>query len=64
MKAVVDATKCSGYGNCADVCPSVFDIDDWGYASVLGDGTVPEDDEDSAREAEAACPEKAIAIQD
>lgn len=64
MKATVDATKCEAYGACADICPSVFQLDEWGYASVAGDGTVPADMETSAKEAAAACPEKAIAFVD
>lgn len=64
MKATVDATKCSGYGTCADTCPSVFDIDEWGYAAVVGDGTVPDDDADKAKAAGAGCPEQAISLHD
>lgn len=64
MKATVDATKCEAYGACADHCPSVFQLDEWGYAAVVGDGTVPAADEASAKEAAAACPEKAIALID
>lgn len=64
MKATVDATKCEAYGACAEICPSVFQLDEWGYASVVGDGTVASDDEVTAKEAAAACPEKAIAFVD
>lgn len=64
MKATVDATKCEAYGACADLCPSVFQLDEWGYASVVGDGTVPAGEETGAKEAAAACPEKAIAFID
>lgn len=64
MKATVDGTKCEAYGACADICPSVFTLDEWGYAGVSGDGTVPAGDEAKAKEAAAACPEKAIAFVD
>ena len=60
MKVVVDATKCDGYGTCFDICPSVFRSDDWGYASTVGDGTVPEADRDKARRAISLCAEHAI----
>lgn len=60
MKAVVDSTKCQAYGTCADVCPSVFVLDEWGFAGVNGDGTVAAADEASARQAAAECPEHAI----
>jgi ferredoxin len=63
MQARVDATRCSGYGNCADTCPSVFELDEWGYAAVTGDGTVPEADAELARAAAAGCPEQAITIE-
>lgn len=62
MKVRFDATKCSGFGACADVYPSVFRIDEFGYAQVIGDGTVSPDDEAAAREAARRCPERAIVI--
>lgn len=64
MKAVVDSTKCQAYGACADVCPSVFVLDEWGFAGVQGDGTVPAGDEADARRAAAECPEDAISFLD
>ncbi|PVX59523.1 ferredoxin [Rhodococcus globerulus] len=60
MKMQVDATKCEAFGACADLCPSLFILDEWGYASVIGDGTVPDGDEQAAENALAACPEMAI----
>ncbi|WP_214366067.1 ferredoxin [Pseudonocardia sp. H11422] len=64
MKAYVDSTKCSGYGTCADACPSVFSLDEWGYAATLNDGVVPDGDEATARTAAEGCPENAIRIED
>ncbi|MFF0291816.1 ferredoxin [Streptomyces sp. NPDC005262] len=64
MKAAVDATKCNAYGTCAEICPSVFTLDEWGYAAVEGDGTVPADAIESARAAALGCPEKAITLTD
>lgn len=63
MKARFDATKCSGYGTCAELCPSLFQLDEFGYASLIGDGSVPAGDEEKAQEAARRCPEKAIVIQ-
>ncbi|UTT48479.1 MULTISPECIES: ferredoxin [Rhodococcus] len=60
LKVAVDATKCDGYGICFDVCPSVFTSDEWGYASTVGDGTVPREDHDKAIRAISLCPEQAI----
>ena len=60
MRVAVDPTKCDGYGTCFDMCPSAFRSDDWGYASVRGDGTVPVEDEATARRVIALCAENAI----
>ena len=30
MRVVLDATKCEAYGACADHCPSLFELDEWG----------------------------------
>lgn len=64
MKAYVDSTKCSGYGTCAETCPSVFELDEWGYAATLNDGVVPADADDLVRKATAGCPENAIRYED
>jgi ferredoxin len=64
MKAYVDSTKCNGYGTCADACPSLFELDEWGYAATLNDGVVPDGQEESARTAAGGCPENAIRIED
>ncbi|HEX3513702.1 MAG TPA: ferredoxin [Trebonia sp.] len=64
MKAFIDSTKCSGYGACADNCPSVFEIDEFGFGAIARDGTVPAGDGDKARAAAAGCPENAITLQD
>lgn len=64
MKATVDATKCSGYGRCVDLCPEVFELDEWGYAAVAGDGSVPDGAQERARAAAHECPEQAITVQD
>lgn len=60
MRVAVDATRCDGYGTCFDVCPSVFQQDDWGYASAMGSGAVPAEDEKKARRAISLCAENAI----
>jgi ferredoxin len=57
-----DATKCSGYGRCAEHLPSLFELDEWGYAALKGDGVVPDGQEEAARRAVADCPERAIAV--
>jgi ferredoxin len=64
MKVHVDSTKCSAYGACAETCPEVFALDDWGYAQVAGDGTVAPEHEAAARKAVHDCPERAITAED
>jgi len=64
MKVRVDPSKCAAYGACHDACPSVFELDEWGYAQVVGDGTVPAEHETAARAAVAQCPENAIAMDE
>jgi ferredoxin len=64
MKVVLDATRCEAYGACADHCPNLFQLDEWGFASLIGDGSVPAGEEENARSAAHACPEKAIVVLD
>jgi ferredoxin len=63
MNVFLDPMKCSGYGACADACPSLFVIDEFGFAQLLG-GVVAVGDEDAARNAAANCAENAIGIED
>ena len=62
MKVLLDATRCCGYGACAEKCPSVFAIDEFGFAALVGDGIVAAADEHDARAAIAECPEHAITV--
>jgi ferredoxin len=64
MKVKVDPEKCQGHNRCYNLAPELFDVDDLGYASVRGDGTVPPGLEDKARRAAANCPEFAIAVEE
>ena len=64
MKVLLDPIRCSGYGACADACPSLFAIDEFGFAQLLSGGVVAADDEDAARLAAAGCAEHAIGIED
>jgi ferredoxin len=60
----LDRTRCKGYGACAEECPSLFELDEFGYAQLkVADGTVPAGDEDAAFAAERGCPERAITTQ-
>ena len=64
MKVHVDPEKCQGHNRCFAIAPELFDVDDYGYATEIGDGTVPPELEDKARLAVENCPEFAISIED
>lgn len=64
MRIKVDADKCQGHNRCFSLAPELFDVDDYGYATEIGDGEVPAGLEDKARLAVANCPEYAITIED
>ncbi|PRC42658.1 ferredoxin [Mycobacterium sp. ITM-2017-0098] len=60
MKIKLDRTLCDGFGICAKHAPGYFSLDDWGYASLIGDGTVSESDRDAVMRALLDCPVHAI----
>ncbi len=56
---MVDRDSCMGSGNCVFWAPDVFDLDDDGIATVVGDAAGREED---VRRAAANCPTSAIQI--
>lgn len=60
MKVRLESAKCDGFGTCAEHSPTLFELDEWGYASVRGDGEVPAGLEGEANRAIADCPVHAI----
>jgi ferredoxin len=60
MKVRVDSEKCQGHNRCYALAPGLFQVDDYGYATARGDGTVPAGMEEKARLAVENCPERAI----
>ena len=60
MKIRLDRTMCDGFGFCAKHAPKYFSLDDWGYASLTGDGTVDASDEPDVMRALLDCPVHAI----
>lgn len=60
MRIRVDPEKCQGHARCYALAPELFNVDDYGQSTVIGDGEVPEGLEDKARLAVANCPEYAI----
>ena len=63
VKLRVDADRCQGHNRCYSLAPELFDVDDYGYASAAGDGTVPPELEQQAKLAAANCPEFAVIIE-
>lgn len=60
MKATVDGDACTGCEMCTQTCPEVFEMDG-DKSTVIGD-SVPEDAEDSCKQAAEECPVEAIAV--
>lgn len=60
MRIKLDRTVCDGFGTCAAHAPEVFSLDDWGYPSLVGDGTVAPEEEAGVRRALLDCPAHAI----
>src|ERR1700744_3209008 len=44
LRIRLDRTVCDGFGVCAKHAPEYFSLDDWGYASLEGNGEVAEGD--------------------
>lgn len=60
MRIRLDRTMCDGFGQCAKHAPEYFSLDDWGYASLEGNGTIPAADRDAVMRALLNCPVHAI----
>lgn len=60
MRVRLDRTLCDGFGYCARLAPGHFSLDDWGYASMIGDGVVGPADEHDVTRALLDCPAHAI----
>ena len=60
MRIRLDRTLCDGFGLCAKHAPEYFSLDDWGYASLEGNGRIPEADRDAVTRALLDCPVHAI----
>ena len=64
MRIAIDAEKWEGHSRCYALAPDLVDVDDLGYAFVLGTGAVPDGLEDRARLIVDNCPEFAITIEE
>jgi ferredoxin len=63
MQIQADASKCQGYGNCVDLDPGHFDLDDDGLVVVLKDSVAPSEQE-TAGAAVRSCPVAAVWLVD
>lgn len=61
MKAIIDADLCSGCELCTQTCPEVYEME--GDVAVVKVDPIPEELEDSAKEAADDCPVEAIRIE-
>ncbi len=59
MKVKINADDCTGCGLCCDTCPEVFEMGDVAQVTV---DLVPEEAEDTCREAAENCPVECIVI--
>jgi ferredoxin len=64
VKVVIDHDRCTGHGRCYTLEPVLFVDDEAGYGQVIGDGTVAPEHVEAAKRAVAACPERAITIEE
>jgi ferredoxin len=64
MKVIAHQDKCVAAGQCAMLAPNVFDQRDEDGVVVLLDETPDESQNVQVHQAAAACPARAIAIED
>src|SRR6478672_6469373 len=62
LKVHVAQDRCQGHARCKSLAPELFELDRFGNAHEIGDGTVPAGLEDKAWLAQANCPEIAIEV--
>ncbi len=62
MRVELNPDLCQGHNRCYALAPELFDVDDYGTAVVIGEGSVAADLEGKARLAVDNCPEYAITI--
>lgn len=63
MKLVLDQDTCQGYGLCQAAAPALVDLDDLGYARLIGDDSVPTSEHNHAHDAVNACPARALRVR-
>ena len=62
LRLRIDREKCQGHNRCKSLAPELIELDKYGIASAVGDGTIAPALEGKARAAQANCPEFAVEI--
>src|SRR6202043_505712 len=62
LKIRVDQDKCQGHARCKALAPELFELDEFGNAHEIGNGSVPAGLQDKAWLAQTNCPEIAIEV--
>lgn len=60
MRIHIDPERCQGHSRCIGIAPELFDIDEFGLATIRSDQAIPEVLVAKARLAISNCPEYAI----
>lgn len=63
MNLKVNADRCQGHSRCSALLPTLVTHDEFGYAQVVGDGSVPSELADAALLAVRNCPESALVLR-
>jgi ferredoxin len=62
LKVRVNRDKCQGHNRCKAIAPELFELDEYGNAREVNDGSVPPELEEKAYLAKSNCPEFAVEI--
>ncbi len=62
LRVRVDPIRCTAFGFCAEFCPELFELDEWGYA-WLKEGPTAAADDQLIRETARLCPRRAILVE-
>ena len=63
LRVRVDPIRCTAFGFCAEFCPEMFTLDEWGYAWLHENVAGPEMAE-TIRETARLCPRGAILVEE
>jgi ferredoxin len=64
IRLSVDETRCTGHGRCYDTAPGLLSDDEEGFVTLRGQSMdVPDGHVGEARLAVAACPERAVRLE-